>query len=331
MKAHAVVFTQKNRVEFLEVDCPEPGPRDVVIKTTHSWISNGTEGSYLRGERIGGDTPYRPGDPIPFPIVPGYQQVGVVEAVGREVADLTPGETVFCSSGKVNNMYYPAGGHISPCIAERDWIWKLPASPRPLAFSGMLLTQVGYNVGSRAPLPAGQPAVVIGDGPVGQWAAQTLTWRGAEVAMVGMDDYRLDLAQRLIKCRTVNITKTEWTAAVRNLYPQGIAVAADTAGSRDATEKIIPLMQRSGHIVSAGFCGTDDKISLQALRDRELSLDSVASCTHERMNKTLTLIAQGDLQTLPLITHHFPAADAAKAWQIISQRTIPVLGVVLDW
>ncbi len=53
MKAQAVVFTAPRQVEFMEIHCPDPGPEDVVVRLTHSWISNGTEGSFLRGERIG--------------------------------------------------------------------------------------------------------------------------------------------------------------------------------------------------------------------------------------------------------------------------------------
>ena len=79
MQATAVVFTAAHEVAVQPVQCPEPGAEDVVIRVTHSWISNGTEGSFLRGERIAGDTPRRSGDPVPFPIVAGYQKIGVVE------------------------------------------------------------------------------------------------------------------------------------------------------------------------------------------------------------------------------------------------------------
>ena len=47
MKANAVVFTAPRVAEFREVDCPEPGPGDIVVRVTHSWISNGKEGSFL--------------------------------------------------------------------------------------------------------------------------------------------------------------------------------------------------------------------------------------------------------------------------------------------
>ena len=55
MDASAVVFTGPNQVVFKTITCPEPGAEDVVVELHHSWISNGTEGSFLRGERISGD------------------------------------------------------------------------------------------------------------------------------------------------------------------------------------------------------------------------------------------------------------------------------------
>jgi threonine dehydrogenase-like Zn-dependent dehydrogenase len=49
------------------------------------------------------------------------------------------------------------------------------------------------------------------------------------------------------------------------------------------------------------------------------------------MDDTLNLIAAGHLQTLPLITHHFPVAQAAEAWRLIAAKGDDVLGVILDW
>ena len=103
-------------------------------------FSSGTEGSFLRGERIAGDTPRRPGDPDPFPIVAGYQKIGIVEQVGADVADLEVGETVFATMGKVEGMFDARGGHVSPSVSPRDQIWKLPPDVDPLAFSGLVLT-----------------------------------------------------------------------------------------------------------------------------------------------------------------------------------------------
>lgn len=331
MNAQAVVFPKPNTVVFQTVDCPDPGPNNVVVRVTHSWISNGTEGSFLRGERIEGDTAYREGDAWPFPIVAGYQKVGVVDWVGDDISDIVVGETVFATMGAVNGMYRPRGGQVSPTIGGREGIWKLPKEVDPLAFSGMVLTQVGYNCGARSPIGVGENAVVIGDGLVGQWAAQTLSWRGANVALVGRHHDRLQKFGTGANRFVIHEREKNWKDAVRDLFPNGVQVAVDTVGSMDVMTNLIDVMKRFGHIVSAGFYGTQDGMPLQPPRYKELSIDLVSGWWPDRMAQTRDLIAAGHLQTLPLITHRFPVAKAADAWALIESKREPVLGVILDW
>ena len=328
MKARAVVFPARNEVRFQEVDCPDPGADDIVVEVTHSWISNGTEGSFLRGERIAGDTPYQPGDPDPFPIVAGYQKVGQVTQVGSDVDKFTVGETVFATMGAVNGMFSQRGGQVSPSIGKAGGIWKLPEGHDPIKFSGLVLTQVGYNCGARPPVDAGEPAIVIGDGMVGHWAAQTLAWRGAEVMLVGRHEDRMS---KFTQGRCVNEKETDWVKAALDLYGKTVQVVVDTVGSVDAVEASYALMRKYGHIVSAGFYGTDDQLRLQPPRYGELSVDLVSGWAQDRMDKTLELVADGSLKTEELITHRFPVEEAADAWSLIESKREPVLGVILEW
>ena len=113
------------------------------------------------------------------------------------------------------------------------------------------------------------------------------------------------------------------------IHPDGMDVL--TMDPIKPTQAILPRMNRGGRIVSAGFHGTDDLLSLQDLRNGELSLHSVSGWTRPRMDRTRHLIATGQLQTLPLITHHFPVDRAAEAWHLIQTKAEPVLGVILDW
>ncbi len=331
MQAVAVVFTAANQVDVQPVQCPEPGAEDVVIGVTHSWISNGTEGSFLRGERVAGDTPRRGDDPAPFPIVAGYQKIGVVEWIGDAVTDLAIGETVFAATSKVDGMFSPRGGHISPAVTPRDQIWKLPSGVDPLAFAGLVLTQVGYNCGVRASPLIGDGALVFGDGMVGQWAAQTLAWRGAEVVVVGRHPDRLAKLPRSPHVHIVNEREDDWQRAAAQWLPQAIQIAVDTVGSIGLVEELSTIVQRGGHIISAGFYGAEDQLALQPLRNREISLDFVSGWTRARMDQTLRLVAAGYLQTLPLVTHHFAVEQAALAWDLITGRREAVLGVILDW
>lgn len=331
MQATAVIFTGPNRVEVGHVACPEPGPDDVVIRILHSWISNGTESSYLRGERTDGDTPYRPGDPAPFPVVAGYQKVGVVEWTGKNVRDLETGEIVFATIGMVRGMHHDYAGHVSPSVCPRKEVFKLPPRPEPLAFAGLVLAQVGFNAGMRPPVSEGDVAVVVGDGLVGQWTAQTLSDRGAEVFLVGRRDDRLARFASWPRAHTVNAGRRNWLDVVRDAFPEGIHVGVDTVGDLAVMDDLRAAARRFAHLVSAGFYGSADALALQPPRYKELSIHLVSGWTRARLEATLQAVAGERLKTLPLITHHFPVERAADAWEVIENRREPVLGVILDW
>jgi bacteriochlorophyllide a dehydrogenase len=334
MHAHAVVFTGRSQVSFQAIECPDPGPGDVVVELHHSWISNGTEGSFLRGERLSGDEAWQPGDPAPFPMVAGYQKVGRVVSVGASVTDLGPGDWVFASMSKVCGMFDNRfAGHVSPSVCERGAVIKLPRGIDPIAFSGLVLTQVGYNCGMRPAVEPGQLAVVIGDGLVGQWAGQTLRERGARVVMVGRHRDRLARFDRYGS--TVEGGTDFGFAPVRARGDAPVQVVVETIGQAAALHAYLPAMARGGQMVIAGFYRPSGDVnlqtSLQAFRNHELSFHLVSGATRERLVATMGWILQGRLDTLGLLTHRFPAERATEAWALIESKREPVLGVVLDW
>lgn len=331
MKAQAVVAVEPGRVEYREIAIPDPAPEDVVIRVQHSWISPGTERSMIRGERVDGETPRGATDPSPFPHVPGYQKVGSVEWVGSAVRGIKLGSTVFATVSRVEGMYYPTGGHVSPAVTHHSQIWSIPDHTAPIAFSGLVLTQVGYNCATRPAITPGDAVVIIGDGLIGHWAAQILRDHGARVLLTGRHDERL----RFLRCsqqdRVVNVEREDPVDVARAWAPDGVQAVIDTVGSVPDIERFFPVMRRDGHIVSAGFHGTRGKIDIQHLRFRELSLHAPSGWTTPRMDATRDLIAKGVLQTEPLITHRFPVERAADAYALILERREPFLGIVLDW
>jgi len=331
MQGNAVIFTDRRQVAYQEVSIPEPGPRDVVVRTTHSWISNGTEGSFLRGERFNGETPWREGMPWPFPFAGGYQSVGVVESVGAEAGQFSPGQQVFCTMGKIKGMFEPWGGHISPKVADVSQVWAVPAGVSPVAVSGLVLTQVGYNCGIRPPVEDGTVALVLGDGMVGHWAAQTLHWRGARVILAGKHDERLAYFGGDARCSLLNIANEPIAEGLKRLAPEGIDILVDTVGTVAMVMDLHPHLRHNAHIVSAGYNGTESMVDVQRLRFGEITWHSPSGWHPQRMDAALALIASGALRTEPLITHRFPVDRAADAWKLILDRTEHVLGVILDW
>ncbi len=333
MQAYGAVAVEPWHVKYVPVDVPEPGPDDVVIKVTHSWISNGTEGSFVRGERIAGDTPRADTDPQPFPHISGYQKVGVVQSVGANVDHLTPGESAFATVSRVSGLFYDHGGHVSPAVTHKSQVWPLPKGLDPVAASGLVLTQVGYNVGMCGEVGPGDLAIVIGDGMVGHWTAQTLQHRGARVLMLGRHDYRLDLFSTRDGDRRLNTANGLNIQSVRD-WADGanrIQYVADTVGSVPTIYELLGEMRQFGSIASAGFYGANGMIDIQRLRQRENSLFAPAGWSKSRMDSTLSLLADGALTTKHLITHRFPVEEADKAFDLILSKSDKVLGVILDW
>lgn len=338
-KADAVVTTSLGNVDFTQVTIPEPTSEDVVVNVSHSWISPGTERSFIMGERLNGETPRQHDDPLPFPLISGYQKVGTVEWVGKDVPNLAVDMKVFATVSNVDGMHFPRGGHISPSVVHHSQVWQLPDTPDPIAYSGVVLTQVGYNCGMRGDLTEGDVAIVIGDGLVGQWAAQTLIHRKARVLLVGKHPYRLDCFKDYLQRKTndssqgrvVDITKEDVVEVVKEWATDGVQILVDTVGTMESVKQFMPLMKRNGHIASAGFLGTEGLIDIQELRHRELSLHAPSGWTATRIEDTMKLIANGVLQTESLITHRYPVSDAKKAFDLILHRKEPSLGIILDW
>lgn len=338
-KAYAVVATEPKTVNFTEVSIPKPTRDDVVMKVSHSWISPGTEGSFIRGERLNGETPRQQDDPLPFPLISGYQKVGTLEWVGEDVPDLRVGMNVFASVSKVEGMYFDHAGHISPSVVHHSQVWQLPDAPSPAAYSGLVLTQVGYNCGMKGHINDGDLAVVIGDGLVGQWTAQTLLHRKAKVLLVGKHPYRLkyftEYAQSknydTSQARVVDVTDEDLVEIIKQWGDDEPQIVVDTVGSMASVRELMPLMRRGGHIASAGFLGDEGLIDIQKLRYRELSLHAPSGWVTSRMDDTIKLIASGVLQTESLITHRFAVADAVQAFDLILNRKEPSLGIILEW
>lgn len=320
MKTLAVVATKPWTVELQPLEVADPKPNEVVVCVTHSWISPGTEGSFVRGERIAGDTPLSETDPSPFPHVPGYQKVGVIEWVGADVPGLAVGDRVFATVSRTDGLFYAHGGHVSPAVTHHSQVWKLPETDLPdEAFSGLVLAQVGYNCGARPTVSVGECAVVIGDGLVGQWAAQTLAERGANVTLLGRH------ADRLARF-TRGTTTTDHTTVTA-----GLQVLVDTVGDLATVYALLPKLRHDAHFVSAGFYGHEGKIDLQRLRNGEITVHTPSGWSKARMDTTLAWITEGRLTTLPLVTHRFPVARAAEAFDLILHRREPSLGVLLEW
>jgi 3-hydroxyethyl bacteriochlorophyllide a dehydrogenase len=327
--APAIVFPEPNRIALDEVPLPEPGESDVLVQVEYSSISGGTERWCLTGRLQNAGEP-----PLAFPHVPGYQAAGVVLEAGRAVRGLKPGDRVFS-----RNCRAPAGwrgswwgGHVGLHVAEEAAVIRLPDPVSLREASGLLLAQVGYNGASKPPVTAATPAVVIGEGLVGQYAAQVLRQRGARVLLSGLSPLRLQLAARHSADEVFDASRGDFAAFVRDRFPGGVAVALETASSRRTVRQAIDLLAYGGHLVLNGFYPPpESQLDWHWLRTKELTAHFPNSRTRERLEATLRLIGEGAVRVEELVTHTAPLAEAPALYEKLLGPDADFLGLVIQW
>jgi 2-desacetyl-2-hydroxyethyl bacteriochlorophyllide A dehydrogenase len=323
------------------VPIPEPGDGDVLIRIEYSAVSVGTERWCLTGRL---DVPGEP--PLAFPHVPGYQAAGVVLEAGKAVQSLKPGDRVFSRNcrapggGSVTNGAAGTfgwqgswwGGHVGLHVAEEGAVIRLPEAVSLAEASGLLLAQVGYNGASKPPIVGGTVAAVIGDGLVGQYAAQVLRHRGARVLLSGLAPLRLNLAAQHSADEVFDASGGDFSAFVRERFPKGVAVAVETASSGRTVRQAIDLLAYGGHLVLNGFYPPpESQLDWHWLRTKELTAHFPNSRTRERLESTLRLIEQGAVRVEELVTHTVPLEKAPEIYARLLGSDADFLGLVIRW
>jgi 3-hydroxyethyl bacteriochlorophyllide a dehydrogenase len=329
MKTLAVVFPRAGEAALQEVEVPEPGEREVLVQIEASAVSPGTERWCLTDRMV---IPGQP--PLGFPHVPGYQAAGTVVEIGPAVRSLRVGDRVFS-----RNCRAPAGwagswwgGHVGHHVAEEDSVISLPASVTSRVAAGLLLAQVGYNGAMKPPVSPGDPAVVIGDGLVGQYASQVLRHRGARVIVAGLSRFRLELARRFSADEVFDSSTGDLAAFLRERCPEGVRVVVETASSAATVRQAAGLLGYGGHLVLNGYYPpAESLLDWHWLRTRELTLYCPNSRTRERLERTLGLITRGILEVEGLVTDELPVVEAPAAYARLLGSATDYLGLVLRW
>src|SRR5215813_947964 len=113
MKTESVVFPEPKRVEIWQMELPDPGPDQVLVRTIYSGVSQGTERWALTGKYGHYDRDFS----AYYPCSPGYQAAGVVEVVGQDVTDLGVGDHVFLPGTRFTD---PSHKYPGPCAASHS-------------------------------------------------------------------------------------------------------------------------------------------------------------------------------------------------------------------
>jgi threonine dehydrogenase-like Zn-dependent dehydrogenase len=275
--------------EIRTVVLPEPGPKDVVVRTLRSGISRGTETLVFRGavplyDRPFMRAPFQEGN-FPGPVKYGYLNVGAVEEGPAELR----GRTVFCLYPHQTAYVVPAG---SVSVVPED----VPPSRAVLA--GTLETAV--NALWDAAPAVGDRVAVVGAGMVGCCVARLLRrYPAVEVTLVDIDPERAGVAAAL-----------EVDFALPQDAPHDLDLAFHTSTSSAGLQLSLDVLAAEGTVLDLSWYGDSDvQLSLGgAFHARRLAIraSQVGTLSPARASRRTT----ADRLALALQLLRDPAFDA---------------------
>jgi 2-desacetyl-2-hydroxyethyl bacteriochlorophyllide A dehydrogenase len=265
---------------------------------------------------------------------PGLSAGGKIIALADDVEGLKLGERVVATrsvlGGKTVAMW---GAHIAAANSSASEVYRLPEGIPDVDAAAVVVAQVGYNAASRVSLMAGDCVVVLGDGIVGQLAAQAARCRGARVVLVGHREDRMTLAAAHSADLVVNGHMDDVLEPIRAwVGAETVAAVIDAVQSEAAEWRYLDLLEPgSGQIVYSGFRPGKVWADMGLLQQRELTVHFVSGWTRRRIEETLRLLAAGRLRVGPLVTHHVPAEAAPEMYELIARKSALCLAIALDW
>jgi 2-desacetyl-2-hydroxyethyl bacteriochlorophyllide A dehydrogenase len=160
ISSKAIIVTDERKASPGELELPEPGKGEVLVKTYCSGISIGSE-RWVFTKRYKGTN---------FPCVSGYQKTGMVEKVGPGVDCVKVGDMVFLRSTRIaSDIRSIWGGHTSYSVESAESLISVPEGVCPMDASLLVVCAVGYYGAAEVmPTEAGELVVVIGQSLIGQ-------------------------------------------------------------------------------------------------------------------------------------------------------------------
>jgi len=305
----AVVLEEPGRIALRLIDLKPLGDTDLLIEIAWSGISTGTERLLWSGRM-----PPFPG--LGYPLVPGYESVGLVVDAGAS-ARARIGETVFVpgSAGfvDVRGLF---GGAARRLVAPSA---RVVGIAKALAERGVLIALAATAQHAIAGGAGAAPDLIIGHGVLGRLLARLAViaggppptvWETNPIRAGGGLGYE------------VIAPETDTRRDYRAIY--------DVSGDSNLLGELISRLARGGEVVLAGFYDQPLMFDFPPAFMREARLRIAAEWAPEDLAVTVRLIATETLSLEGLITHRFAASDADEAYRVAF--TDPTcLKMALDW
>lgn len=324
MNTRAVIFSGCGKVATGETQIPELGPTDVLVRSKMSGVSVGTDGWILSNK-------FQWVGEIPYPVVPGYQRAGWVEAVGSEVSHLHVGQRVAATTSRlVGSPQSFWGGHLHLGVTDQSEIYPLDDRISFESAAQMIVSQVGYNAATRSGASSGQNVLVLGDGCIGQMAAQVARSRGAKVTLAGHRAERLKIAEGSGCEETLDTHDATWVKRLAS-DDSPISAVIDTVQNQTFFEGYSKSLRPQTNVILSGFSIDGFTADLDHLQKREIGIQTVSGWTRKRNEETLACMVAGEICWDHLFTHIVEASKASEIYSMIESKAGHFLGVNFLW
>lgn len=287
-------------------------------------------------------------------ITVGHEMVGIVEEVGSGVTTVKPGDRVtvnvetfcgecfFCTNGWVNNCTDPNGGWALGCRIDGgqaeyvrvpfadQGLNKIPdnVTDEQALFVGDVLA-TGYWAAKISEIEKEDTVLIIGAGPTGICTLQCV--RLAEpkrIIVCDIDQSRLDFVKKHYP--EVMTTKPEGLAEFvrENSDHGGADVVLEVAGSEETFRMAWECARPNAIVTVVALYDGPQMLPLPDMYGKNLTFKTggVDGCN---CAKTLVLIAEGKIDTTPLITHTYALKDIEEAYRVFENRLDGVIKVAI--
>ena len=301
-------------LKLMEIADPEPGPGEMLVNVKASGIC-GTDVHVYEGE-------------VPLaklPVVPGHEFSGIVETVGDDIIDISPGDRVaiepnlfcgychFCRNAKKHFCenwgavgLTQDGGFAEKAIIPRQAAYMLPGNVDFKAGAFFEPVACVLHGIERSGVQAGDSAVVLGAGSIGLIYLQILKAMGVRNVIISdIDDSKLAIANKLGASAIYNPLNDDLIKEVQDITGGfGAEVVIDAAGSEKSLLQTFELVQDTGTIVIFGVPPEKVRLPIRMydIYRRELSI--VGSFTNPYTNeRALRLLDNNSVNFNDIVTH----------------------------
>ena len=279
----------------------------------------------------------------------GHEAVGTVWDVGDGVSTLAPGDRVLVSCiSACGTCRFCREGRYGQCLGNGGWIlghkidgtqaeyvrvpfadtstYQVPGSltdEEALMLADILPT--GYEVGVlNGSVRPGDLVAVVGAGPVGLAAITgARLFSPGHVVAIDVSDTRLEAAKHFGADVTINNSRENPLRVIRDLTGDlagrlGVDVAIEAVGVPSTFELAVTLVRPGGRIANVGVHGAPVTLNLQDQWIRDITITTGLVDTYSTPT-LLNLVASGQIDVKPFITHHFGLDEFDEAYDIFTR------------